>query len=146
MRYFGLMLIVALAALALSATAKTTPVASPLAPIYDEGGHFTARLNQGTRTWRLLPFDGQDLVIGNPDIYCRSNARVPEGLWVVAPVAGGGIELRATSGTIVPEGHNGLIALRACGESAATDSATLHAPQVLIDWLTAHSGAVFIDD
>ncbi len=149
MRYLQLIVAAALGALALVAVAmppkSTTASGSPPAPVYVEGGQYTARLHQDTRSWRLLPVDGQDLVITNPDIYCRSSAAAPVGLWLLARDPAGGIELRAPSDTALPAGHAGRIALLPCG-APPVPGAALHAPQALIDWLAANNGAVLIGD
>jgi hypothetical protein len=92
-----------------------------------------------------MPVDGQDLVIVNPDILCRADVAAPAGLWLVARDPAGGLELRAPSHTLLPDGHEGRIALLPCGPKAQGVTA-LHAPQVLLDWLGAHNGAVMIGD
>jgi hypothetical protein len=149
MRYVQMILAATLAAIALVAAAMPTPPApaaeAGLEPVYVEGGQYTARLHQTSRSWRLLPVDGQDLVITNPDIYCRSEAAAPVGLWVLARDLDGGIELRAPSDTALPTGHDGRIALLPCGVPSR-NGAALHAPQALIDWLAANNGAVLIGD
>lgn len=142
-----LLLAAGLASVAAGAAVATLPTRTTAAsaePVYIEGGHYTARLHQSTRLWRLLPLDGQDLVLTNPDIQCRADAAIPAGLWLVARDPRGGMELRAPSGTALPEGHAGHIALLPCG--AVADDRALHAPQALIDWLAAHNGAVMIGD
>jgi hypothetical protein len=136
-----------LGALALTALAMPTTSAKSLdPPVYIEGGQYTARLDQASRTWRLMPLDGQDLVISNPDIYCRADAPAPVGIWLVAHNEDGAMELRAPSDTALPAGHPGSIAVKACGEPALAGTQVLHAPRGLIDWLGAHSGAVYIGD
>lgn len=149
MRYLQMILAAALGAIALVAVAmpgRPQPIPEPLpAAVYVEGGQYTVRLYQNSRSWRLLPVDGQDLVITNPDIHCRSEAVVPPGLWVLARDPAGGIELRAPSDTALPEGHEGRIALLPCGVASGSRAA-LHAPQALIDWLAANNGAVMIGD
>lgn len=135
-----------LAVVAVAMPTRSTPAAEPrLEPVYIEGGQYTVRLHQDTRTWRLLPADGQDVVISNPDIHCRSDATAPVGMWLLARDPAGGIELRALSDTALPEGHAGHIALLPCG-ARSLSGAVLHAPQALIDWLAANNGAVLIGD
>lgn len=147
MRRLQLLLAAALVAIAAVATAAmpSRPAAPRAEPVYVEGGQFTARLHQATRHWRLMPIDGQDLVVTNPDIYCRADATMPGGLWLVARDPSGGMELRAPSDTALPDGHAGRIALVSCGTEVA-DGDALHAPQALLDWLAAHNGAVWIGD
>lgn len=149
MRYVQMILAAALGAIALVAVAmpaRPEPMPEPVSsPVYVEGGQYTARLHQNSRSWRLLPVDGQDLVITNPDIHCRSEAVAPAGLWLLARDPAGGMELRAPSATALPKGHEGRIALLPCGAPAGS-SAALHAPQALIDWLAANNGAVMIGD
>lgn len=145
MRRLQLLLAAALAAIALVASAMpATPALAPEA-VYIEGGQYTARLHQATRHWRLLPIDGQDLVVVNPDILCRADVAAPAGLWLVARDPAGGLELRAPSHTVLPDGHEGRIALLPCGPKTQ-GVAALHAPQALLDWLGAHNGAVMIGD
>ena len=145
MRYLQLLLAATLGAIALVAAAMPGKPEPRLEPVYVEGGQYTARLHQASRNWRLMPIDGQDLVITNPDIYCRADASAPEGVWLVARDPAGGIELRAPSDTLLPAGHEGRIALLPCGAGPGSGAA-LHAPQALIDWLAANNGAVFIDE
>jgi hypothetical protein len=147
MRRLQLLLAAALATLALVAIAMPLPTPATPTPeaVYIEGGQYTARLHQASRHWRLLPLDGQDVVISNPDIYCRANAAAPAGVWLVARDPAGGLELRAPSHTALPDGHDGRIALLPCGRDAH-GVAALHAPQALLDWLGSHNGAVMIDD
>jgi hypothetical protein len=135
--------VAALVAVAAAAAMPGRPKA-PLEPVYVEGGQYTARLFQTTRSWRLMPVDGQDLVVTNPDIYCRTDAAAPKGLWLVARTPQGQVELRAPSATALPDGHAGQIDLLPCGSDG--DATALHAPQALIDWLAAYNGAVYIDD
>jgi hypothetical protein len=144
MRYLRLLFAAAAATVAVAAAAMPGRPQPQIEPVYIEGGQYTARLFQSTRSWRLMPVDGQDLVITNPDIYCRTDAAAPKGLWLVARSPDGRVELRAPSATTLPDGHAGQIDLLPCG--ADGDTTALHAPQALIDWLAAYNGAVYIDD
>jgi hypothetical protein len=133
-----------LGAAALAGAAVPTPKpAVPLDPVFVEGSQYTATLDQGTRNWRLLPLDGQDVVIANPDVWCRADAAVPKGVWLVSRDAQGGIELIAPSVTALPKGHSGRVALLPCGSDEESVNA-LHAPQMLIDLLATNAGAVYV--
>lgn len=144
MRYLRLLFAAVAASIAVAAAAMPGRPQPRVEPVYVEGGQYTARLFQATRSWRLMPVDGQDLVITNPDIYCRTDAAAPKGLWLVARSPEGRVELRAPSATALPDGHAGQIALLPCGTDG--EPTALHAPQTLIDWLAAYNGAVYIDD
>ena len=144
MRYLKLALTLALGATAMVALARPNLPAEPESPVYLEAGQYRAVLDQTHRYWKLLPLDGQDLVVSNPDIYCRADARVPAGLWLVGRDDAGRVELRAPSATTLPDGHDGTIALRACNEGGGSEA--LHVPVTLLDWLAANAGAVWIDD
>jgi hypothetical protein len=147
MRYIKLTALIVLGIAAVAAFAKSDPVITPpLEPVYIEGGQYSARLDQATRTWRLMPMDGQDMVVSNPDIYCRSDAPAPRGIWVIVHGEHGQLELHAPSDTVLPPGHSGRIALRDCAEPVLADQATLRIPSGLVEWLSVHSGAVFIDE
>ena len=134
-----------LAALALGAAAVPAPAPKPTEPpVYVAGSQYSAVLDQQTRHWRLLPLDGQDLILANPDVYCRADAAIPNGVWLVATDPAGGIELRATSCVSLPAGYPAQVALRACGD--AGDATALHAPRALIDMLAGNTGAVYVHD
>ena len=137
-----------LTALAVGAAAVPAPTPQPLAaPVYVAASQYSAVLDQRTRHWRLLPLDGQDLIVANPDVYCRADAAIPAGLWLVATDPAGGTELRATSQVALPAGHPAQVALRACGDSDAVgDAAALHAPRAFIELLAGNSGAVYVHD
>ncbi len=133
-----------LAAAALAGAAVPTPKpVAPIEPVFIEGSQYTATLDQTTRNWRLLPLDGQDVVIANPDVWCRADAAIPSGVWVVTRDAEGGIELTAPSVTALPAGHTGVVALHPCGRHEDDDDA-LHAPQLLIDLLATNAGGVYV--
>ena len=132
-------------AFATPACAAPTPTPQPIeAPVYVAGGQYSATLDQRSRNWRLLPLDGQDLIVANPDIYCRADAAIPGGIWIVATNPAGGVELRATSQVDLPSGYPAQISLSACGD--AGESIALHAPQALIDLLAGSTGAVYVHD
>ena len=137
-----------LAALALGAAAVPAPAPQPVeAPVYVAGSQYSAVLDQETRHWRLMPLDGQDLIVANPDVYCRADAAIPAGLWLVATDPAGGVELRATSQVALPSGYPAQVALRACGDTGDDgDSTALHAPRAFIELLAGNTGAVYVHD
>jgi hypothetical protein len=145
MRRLRIVVAAVLTALALGAAAVPAPAPKPVEPpVYVAGSQYSAVLDQQTRHWRLLPLDGQDLILANPDVYCRADAAIPAGLWLVATDPAGGLELRATSGVSLPAGYPAQVALRACGE--AGDATALHAPRALIEMLAVNTGAVYVHD
>lgn len=145
MRRLQITIAAVLGAIALGALAMPAKPAVRLEPVYVEGGQYTARLYQSSRSWRLMPIDGQDLVISNPDIYCRSDAAAPSGVWLVGRDPAGGLELRAPSATALANGQPDHLAMLPCGQPAVAGAA-LHAPQALLDWIGGHNGAVYIGD
>lgn len=144
MRPLQLLATTVLSALAVAALAMPVPAAAPVQPVYVAGGQYRAALNQSTRYWTLMPPDGQDLVVGNPDLYCRADAPLPQGIWLVARDAEGAVELRAPSHTALPPGYPERVALKSCADRSP--GTALHAPQALIDWLAANTGAVYVHD
>jgi hypothetical protein len=111
------------------------------APQYIAGSQYTAELNQTTGHWHLLPANGQDVVIDTGT--CATGAVHPKGLWLLVRDANGRPELLAPSTTPLPAGSPDRIAIRSCDE--ATGKA-LAVPQVVIDLLTADTGAVLLND
>jgi hypothetical protein len=148
MRHRRIVVAAVLAALALGAAAVPAPAPRPVeAPVYVAGSQYSAVLDQETRHWRLMPLDGQDLIVANPDVYCRADAAIPAGLWLVATDPAGGVELRATSLVALPAGYPAQVALRACGDAGnAGDVAALHAPRAFIELLASNTGAVYVHD
>ena len=134
-----------LAALALGAAAVPAPAPKPTEPpVYVAGSQYSAVLDQQTRHWRLLPLDGQDLILANPDVYCRADAAIPNGVWLVATDPAGGIELRATSAVLLPTRHPPRTARYASRVPGATIARP--APRALIDMLAGNTGAVYVHD
>lgn len=129
-----------LAALALAPA--TLPVAAAQ-PALQPGSHYTAHLDQSTRQWELLPADGHDVQVRTPGDCAGPSAPLPAGLWLVGRDADGQPLLRAPSVTALPAGHPDEVALVACASTTAGPA--LAAPPVLIDWLVAQAGAVWID-
>jgi hypothetical protein len=110
---------------------------------YQAGSHYTAHLDQSTRQWELLPADGHDVRVSTPGQCAGSSAPVPSGLWLVVRDAEGQPLLRAPSVTALPAGHPDEVALVSCASTPAGPA--LAVPPVLIDWLVAQAGAVWID-
>jgi len=111
------------------------------APQYIAGSQYTAELNQTTGHWRLMPANGQDVVIDTGT--CATGAVHPNGLWLLVRDASGRPELLAPSTTPLPTGSSDRIAIRSCDQAAGNELAV---PQVVIDLLTADTGAVLLND
>jgi hypothetical protein len=111
------------------------------APQYIAGSQYTAELNQTTGHWRLLPANGQDVVIDTGT--CATGAVHPKGLWLLVRDASGRPELLAPSTTPLPAGSPDRIAIRSCDQAHGNELAV---PQVVIDLLAADTGAVLLDD
>jgi hypothetical protein len=108
---------------------------------YIAGSQYTAELNQTNGHWRLMPAGGQDVVIDTGT--CPTGTVLPKGLWLLVRDADGRPELLAPSTTPLPAGSPDRIAIRACDKAGGN---TLAVPQVVIDLLTANTGAVLLDD
>ena len=139
-------LTLALFALALSAgVVFATAPGESQEPVYSEGGHYTAVLNQQTQAWRLLPADGIDLTVSAAESGCLAGRTLPEGVWLVTSDAQGKPVLRAPSTTALPHAYPDQVALRACGDGG--DGAPhVSAPQGLIDWLAYNTGAIYVEN
>ena len=108
---------------------------------YTAGSQYTAELNQTTGHWRLMPANGQDVVIDTGT--CATGAVHPKGLWLLVRDANGRPELLAPSTTPLPAGSPDRIAIRACDQATGRELAV---PQVVIDLLAADTGAVLLND
>jgi hypothetical protein len=108
---------------------------------YVAGSQYTAELNQTTGHWRLMPANGQDVVIDTGT--CATGAVHPKGLWLLVRDASGRPELLAPSTTPLPIGSPDRIAIRSCDQATGNELAV---PQVVIDLLTADTGAVLLND
>ena len=95
---------VAMSSLALSVGAAANVPVESVAPVYIEGGQYTAVLNQRTQAWRLLPQDGIDLAVSSNGAGCHAGGHVPEGIWIVTSDAQGRPVLTAPSITDLPAG------------------------------------------
>lgn len=139
----ALSLIVSLA----TASAAAADPASNLTPVYTEGGHYSATLERDNQRWRLTPIEGESLEIRSTDL-CPSTARPLPGLWLVGRDAEGRPELIAPSATLLPAGHSGRVALRACNDPALRDAQVdaYGVPGKVLEWLASDSGAVLVDD
>jgi hypothetical protein len=111
------------------------------APQYVAGSQYTAELNQTTGHWHLLPANGQDVEIDTGT--CATGAVHPKGLWLLVRDANGRPELLAPSTTPLPVGSPDRIAIRSCDQATGNELAV---PQVVIDLLTADTGAVLLND
>ena len=138
-------LILALAAMSLSAAASTArpafPNAGEVSPGYAAGGQYTASFDQTHNRWRLQPADGQDVEIDTGA--CATGAMIPAGLWLVVRDTQGRAELLAPSVTRLPAGSPDRIALRNCEEAQGRSIAV---PRALLEILGERTGAVYVYD
>jgi hypothetical protein len=111
-------------------------------PWYVPGGHYGASFEQGSGRWRLLPLDGEDVEVGAV-ANCGREAPIPPGLWLLVQDGPDRAVLVAPSTTPLPPGHEGVVALRACGDPA-NGVAAVRAPRSLIEWLLQTTGAIHV--
>lgn len=119
----------------------------PLHPVYAEAGQFTATLDRSEHAWRLAPIGGEAVEVRGVEL-CPSTVQPSAGLWFIGRDADGRPELVAPSATLLPEGHSGRVALRACDDPELR-SARVEAygvPGQLLGWLASEAGAVMVDD
>ena len=137
-------LILALAAMSLSAAASTARPAFPAdtaIPGFAPGGQYTASFDQSHNRWRLQPADGQDVEIDTGA--CATGSMIPTGVWLVVRDARGRPELLAPSVTPLPAGAPDRIALRNCEEATGRAIAV---PRALLEILGERTGAVYVYD
>ena len=118
-----------------------TPVADEA--IFVEGTRYDAVFNGALHRWRLLPAQGPDLTLQVAPS-CHRGSPPPPGLWLLTSDDGGRPTLVAPSATTLPAGHPGRIRLLACDEAADDAQPALAVPAALLDWLTTHSGTVYV--
>lgn len=116
-------------------------------PVYAEAGQYTASLSARTQSWRLSPLVGQAIDV-RPGELCPHTAVPPKGMWIVGRDDSGQPQLVAPSATLLPEGHAGQVALRACDDPELRDSrvAAYGVPRQVLQWLADQSGAVLVND
>ena len=138
-------LILALAAMSLSAAASTARPAFPspgeVNPGFAAGSQYTASFDQTHNRWRLQPADGQDVEIDTGA--CATGAMIPTGVWLVVRDTRGRAELLAPSVTRLPAGSPDRIALRNCEEAQGRSIAV---PRALLEILGERTGAVYVYD
>ena len=128
-------------AFALLSTAAT---AAEDLPGHQAGSQYTATFHQHAARWQLTPADGQTLDVST-DAQCGQGQSLPTGVWLLTTDADGQPTLMAPSAVNLPAGHSGQLRLVEC-DQAADGTGTIAAPRLLLDLLTASSGAVRIDD
>jgi hypothetical protein len=123
--------------------AATLPAApdDEAAPVYAAGGQYSARYDQTRNTWWLLPVDGPDVVVDAGA--CSTGATAPPGVWLLVVDRDGRAELVAPSATRLADGAPDHIALRACDQASGRELAV---PRDLLELLTTHTGAVYVDN
>lgn len=136
----------ALAALALAGSASAAdPRDNALDPVYFSGSQYTALLQPGLQRWTLSPQVGADVEIRSV-APCPHQVVPSRGLWLIGRDDAGRLELIAPSATLLPEGHSGRIALRACEEAIGSGDAPAYGvPAPVLELLAANSGAVLVD-
>jgi len=118
-----------------------TPVADEA--IFVEGTRYNAVFNGSLHRWRLLPADGPDLVLRVADS-CHHGSPPPPGLWLLTRDDGGQPTLVAPSATDLPPGHPGRVRLLACGQDVQDGLPALAVPAPVLDWLSTHSGSIYV--
>lgn len=134
--------LIAAALIASGGVARADDGIEDVGPVYLAGGQYGAVLDQSAGRWQLLPLDAADQEVANG---CAQQLYLPRGVWLVNRDRHGQAELVATSGTALPPGHRERIALLPC-EAAGKQPQALRAPAALLDWLTEHTGAIWVDE
>ena len=138
-------------ALLVSAFALSSPlaVAAEDLPGHQAGSQYTATWHQHTASWLFTPAEGVPLMVSS-DTRCANTGKLPTGVWLLTRASDGQPELTALSTVELPAGHSGrvrLVVFSLTGPAEAADGiATVGAPRLLLDLLTASTGAVRIDD
>jgi hypothetical protein len=140
----GKQTVLALAVLVLATSALAYRPARLPAPVYVEGSHYTAILEQRQQKVRISALDGAKLEIWTNGI-CPPAPAIPTGVWYVSRNAAGQPELLAPSTTALPEGYPERVALVACG-TASEGTPAVALPQAVIDMLATSTGAVYVGE
>jgi hypothetical protein len=140
----GKQTVLALAVLALATSALAYKPEKLPAPVYVEGSHYTAVLEQSRQRIHLTALDGAQLEIWSNGI-CAAQPSIPTGVWYVARNADGQPELLAPSTTALPRDYPERVALVACG-TASGGTPAVALPQAVIDMLATSTGAVYVGE
>lgn len=118
-----------------------------LSPALQAGSEYTATLHTHSQSWRLSPVTGGDLEVRGAEL-CPHTEVPPSGLWLLDRDADGNPQLVAPSITLLPEGHSGRVALRACDDPELQNAQVkaYGVPGNLLDLLIAETGAILVDD
>jgi hypothetical protein len=132
--------------LLVTAFAMSSPLAAAAEelPGHQAGSQYTATWHQHAARWQFTPAEGEALTVTS-DAGCANGNKLPTGVWLLTRDSAGQPELTAPSAVELPAGHSGSVRLVDCGQSA-DGVATVAAPRLLLDLLTASTGAVRIDD
>ncbi len=125
--------------------AASVAVAFPVGaqgPVYVPG-QFSARLDQSSQEWRLMPLAEADQFAVNHDPACLSTAVLPNGLWLIVRSPLGGLELLAASDTPLAPDQAPMVPLLRCGEAGS--GVVIRAPDAVYQALSERVGAVLID-
>ena len=141
---FKYLLALSIAAAALGSNAFAVEHAAG-APVYFDGGQYSAALQQSAHHWHLQPILGDDVDVTDRASSCTSGTPVPKGVWLVTRDSTGQPQLLAPSTTALPPGYPEKLQLRVCGDEPDRQQA-LFVPAVVFDWINEHVGAVLIDD
>ena len=129
----------------LSAHPLAARAAVPVADeaIFVEGTRYSAVFEAPQRRWRLLSADGRDVRLRVADS-CALGSAPPPGLWLLTRDGQGQPTLLAPSATTLPTGHPGQVRLLDCDQATAGPLPAMAVPRVLLDWLSEHSGSVYV--
>lgn len=133
-------------ALLVTAFALSSPLAHAAEelPGHQAGSQYTATWHQHSASWLFTPAEGPPLMVSS-DTRCANHGKLPTGVWLLTRNSDGQPELTALSAVDLPTGHSGQVRLVDCAVGA-DGIATVAAPRLLLDMLTASTGAVRIDD
>ncbi|MCB1552336.1 MAG: hypothetical protein KDJ14_00910 [Xanthomonadales bacterium] len=118
-----------------------------LSPALQAGSEYTATLHTHSQSWRLSPVAGGDLDVRGADL-CPHTEVPPSGLWLLDRDAEGNPQLVAPSITLLPDGHSGRVALRACDDPELQNAQVkaYGVPGNLLNLLISETGAILVDD
>lgn len=128
--------------------ATLSPAPEAAAPVADEaifveGTRYDAVFNGPARRWRLLPAQGREVKLRVADT-CHLGSPPPPGLWLLTRDDQGRPTLVAPSATALPEDHPGRVRLLDCNEAATGPLPAMAVPRALLDWLSEHSGSIYV--
>lgn len=124
-----------------AATAAATPAADEA--IFVEGSRYDAVFNSDLNRWRLLPARGRAMNL-RVAASCHGGSPPPPGLWLLTRDADDRPVLVAPSATALPAGHPGRVRVLPCDQADADALPALAVPEPIIEWLSTHSGTIYV--